>query len=208
MPEKKCTILKVSFQVEFLPKWPNFSSPQKFNWWLLHEHWSCRSRFGLVGIFLSPKLWYNIEKIKFRQKRTKTFKFSFFAPRSIRLNFLASPRFQELITLNWFDKIGSFSQSPKIWRWSYDRNRKIWNPKFFGQVMAVRAIHQAQLDSSYWHLHSIKVICRFRIFRWTAPDGSVRTGQSVSQLKQSSVLTREVKISLILVPGNAQHARY
>ena len=54
-----------------------------------------------------------------------------------------------------------------------------------------------------WHLHSIKIICRFRIFRWTAPDGSVRTGQSVSQLKQASLLTREVKISLILVPGYA-----
>ena len=39
---------------------------------------------------------------------------SFFAPRSFRLNFLASPSFQELITLNWFDEIGSFSQSPKI----------------------------------------------------------------------------------------------
>ena len=56
----------------------------------------------------------DIEKIKFRQKITKILKFSFFAPRSIRLNFLASPSFQELITLNWFDEIDSFSQSPKI----------------------------------------------------------------------------------------------
>ena len=38
--------------------------------------------------------------------------------------------------------------------------------------------------------------------------GSVRPGQSVSQPKQAPLLTREAKISLILVPGNAQHARF
>ena len=42
----------------------------------------------------------------------------------------------------------------------------------------------------------------------TYHDGSVRPGQPVRQLKQASVLTREAKISLIMVPGNAQHARY
>ena len=48
------------------------------------------------------------------KKKPKILKISFFAPRSIRLNFLASPRFQKLITLCWTDEIGSFSQSPKI----------------------------------------------------------------------------------------------
>ena len=49
-----------------------------------------------------------------KKKKPKILKISFFAPRSIRLNFLASPRFQKLITLCWRDEIGSFSQSPKI----------------------------------------------------------------------------------------------
>ena len=48
------------------------------------------------------------------KKKTKILKISFFAPRSIRLNFLVSPRFQKFITLCWTDEIGSFSQSPKI----------------------------------------------------------------------------------------------
>ena len=48
------------------------------------------------------------------KKKPKILKISFFAPRSIRLNFLASPRFQKLITLCWTDEICSFSQSPKI----------------------------------------------------------------------------------------------
>ena len=54
------------------------------------------------------------EKNELSSKKTKILKISFFAPRSIRLNFLVSPRFQKLITLYWTDKIGSFSQSPKI----------------------------------------------------------------------------------------------
>ena len=54
------------------------------------------------------------EKKKLSTKKPKILKISFFAPRSIRLNFLASPRFQKLITLCWTDEIGSFSQSPKI----------------------------------------------------------------------------------------------
>ena len=54
------------------------------------------------------------EKMNFQQKKPKILKISFFAPRSIRLNFLASPRFQKLITFCWTDEIGSFSQSPKI----------------------------------------------------------------------------------------------
>ena len=53
------------------------------------------------------------EKVNFERKK-KMLIISFFAPRSIRLNFLASPRFQKLITLCWTDEIGSFSQSPKI----------------------------------------------------------------------------------------------
>ena len=73
----------------------------------------------------------------------------FFAPRSIRLNFLASPSFQELITLNWFDEIGSFSQTPRFDDGLTIEIEKFGSFKFFGQVMAVRAIHQAQLDSSY-----------------------------------------------------------
>ena len=48
------------------------------------------------------------------KKKTKILKISFFAPRSIRLNFLVSPRFQKLITLCGTDEIGSFSQSPNI----------------------------------------------------------------------------------------------
>ena len=54
------------------------------------------------------------EKMIFERKKTKILKISFFAPRSIRLNFLVSPRFQKLITLCWTDEICSFSQSPKI----------------------------------------------------------------------------------------------
>ena len=54
------------------------------------------------------------EKNELSKKKPKILKISFFAPRSIRLNFLASPRFQKLITLCWTDEIGSFSQSPKI----------------------------------------------------------------------------------------------
>ena len=53
------------------------------------------------------------KKMNFERKKPKIL-FSFFAPRSIRLNFLASPRFQKLITLCWTDEIGSFSHSPKI----------------------------------------------------------------------------------------------
>ena len=49
-----------------------------------------------------------------KKKNQKNLKISLFAPRSIRLNFLASPRFQKLITLCWTDEIGSFSQSLKI----------------------------------------------------------------------------------------------
>ena len=55
------------------------------------------------------------EKNELSTKKKQNFlKISFFAPRSIRLNFLVSPRFQKLITLCWTDEIGSFSQSPKI----------------------------------------------------------------------------------------------
>ena len=54
------------------------------------------------------------EKNDISTKKTKNFENFIFAPRSIRLNFLASPRFQKLITLCWTDEIGSFSQSPKI----------------------------------------------------------------------------------------------
>ena len=54
------------------------------------------------------------EKMNFERKKTKILKISFFAPHSIRLNFLVSSRFQKLITLCWTDEIGSFSQSPKI----------------------------------------------------------------------------------------------
>ena len=55
------------------------------------------------------------EKMNFkRKKKTKILKISFFAPRSIRLNFLVSPRFQKIITLCWTNEIDSFSQSPKI----------------------------------------------------------------------------------------------
>ena len=42
--------------------------PPKFQLRLLHEHWSYQ-------IFLSPKFWYNFEKMT----RTKILKFSFFA---------------------------------------------------------------------------------------------------------------------------------
>ena len=42
----------------------------------------------------------------------------------------------------------------------------------------------------------------------TYHEGSVRPVQSVSQLKQALVLSQVAKISLILVPGTAQDARY
>ena len=35
------------------------------------------------------------EKMNFEQKKTKILKISFFAPRSIRLNFLTSPNFKQ-----------------------------------------------------------------------------------------------------------------
>ena len=54
------------------------------------------------------------EKNELSTKKPKILKISFFAPHSIRLNFLASPRFQKLLTLCWTDEIGSFSQPPKI----------------------------------------------------------------------------------------------
>ena len=63
---------------------------------------------------------WNCPELKFlkrdekNEEKKKILKISFFAPRSIRLNFLVSPRFQQLITLCWTDEIGSFSQSPKI----------------------------------------------------------------------------------------------
>ena len=44
------------------------------------------------------------EKNEICKKKPKNLKISFFAPRSIRLNFLASPRFQKLITLCWTAK--------------------------------------------------------------------------------------------------------
>ena len=73
---------------------------------------------------LQTSFWarWNFPELKFMKQdekkmnfeRKKKLKISFFAPRSIRLNFLVSPRFQKLITLCWTDEIGSFSQSPKI----------------------------------------------------------------------------------------------
>ena len=73
---------------------------------------------------LQTSFWarWNCPELKFMKQdeknelwtEKKILKISFFAPRSIRLNFLVSPRFQMLITLCWTDEIGSFSQSPKI----------------------------------------------------------------------------------------------
>ena len=71
---------------------------------------------------LQTSFWarWNCPELKFMKQdemnfeRKKNLKISIFAPRSIRLNFLVSPRFQKLITLCWTDEIGSFSQSPKI----------------------------------------------------------------------------------------------
>ena len=80
-----------------------------------------------------------------RKKKTKILKISFFAPRSIRLNFLVSPRFQKLITLCWTDEIVHFLSPP---RFDYDlviQIIKFGSFKISGQVMAVRAIHQARL---------------------------------------------------------------
>ena len=87
--------------------------------------------------------------MKFVRKKPKILKISFFASRSIRLNFLASPRFQKLITLCWTDEIGSFSQSPRFDHGLMIQIIKFGNFKIFGQVMAVRAIHQVRLGLTF-----------------------------------------------------------
>ena len=72
------------------------------------------------------------KKMKFVRKKPKNLKISFFATRSIRLNFLESPRFQKLITLCWTAKSVRFLSPP---RFDYDlmiQIIKFGNFKIFG----------------------------------------------------------------------------
>ena len=82
-----------------------------------------------------------------RKKKTKNLKISFFAPRSIRLNFLVITEISKAYNFA-LDrrKLVHFLSPP---RFDYDLVIRILikfgNFKIFGQVMAVRAIHQARL---------------------------------------------------------------
>ena len=87
--------------------------PPNFQLMITPRTLELQTSFWARWIFPELKFMKQDEKMNFEQKKTKILKISFFAPRSIRLNFLVSPRFQKLITLCWTYEIGSFSHSPK-----------------------------------------------------------------------------------------------
>ena len=90
-----------------------------------------------------------MKKNELSTKKPKILKISFFAPHSIRLNFLASPRFQKLLTCVGRTKLVHFLSPPRFDRDLMIQLIKFENFKIFGQVMAVRAIHQARLGLTF-----------------------------------------------------------